>query len=84
MRMISSYTVYVEKEQSEGRADRILETANDVYIFEFKRDGTAEEAIAQIESRGYAREYAADKRTVHKIGCSFSSVAGTIEEWIAI
>ena len=81
MRMISAYTVFVEKEQSEGRADCIIEAANDIYIFEFKRDGSADEAIAQIEARGYAREYGTDKRKVHKIGCSFSSVTGTIQEW---
>ena len=81
MRMVSSYLVFVEKEQSEGRADCIVETVNDVYIFEFKLDGTADEALMQIELKGYAREYDADNRNVHKIGCSFSSETGTIEEW---
>ena len=84
MRMISSYLVYVEKEQSEGRADYIVEAADDVYIFEFKLDGTADEALMQIENKGYAREYEADKRNIHRIGCSFSSETGTIEDWKAI
>lgn len=84
MRMISSYTIFVEKEQSEGRVDCFVETANDVYIFEFKRDGTADEALAQIETKGYAREYGADKRRVHKIGCCFSSTTGTIDDWKAL
>lgn len=84
MRMISSYTIFVEKEQSEGRVDCVVETANDVYIFEFKRDGTADEALAQIETKGYAREYGADKRRVHKIGCCFSSTMGTIDDWKAL
>lgn len=81
MRMISSYTVFIEKEQSDGRVDCIIETTNDVYIFEFKLDGTAEDALCQIEAMGYAREYGADRRNVHKIGCSFSSLSGTIEDW---
>lgn len=81
MRMVSSYLVFVEKEQSEGRADCIVEAVNDVYIFEFKLDGTADEALMQIDKKGYAREYDADNRNIHKIGCSFSSETGTIEEW---
>lgn len=81
MRMISSYTVFIEKEQSEGRVDCIVETTHDVYIFEFKLDGSAEEAIQQIEDKGYAREYESDPRRIHKIGCNFSSQTGTIDGW---
>jgi hypothetical protein len=81
LRLISIYMVYIEKQSSQGRADCIIETDNFVYIFEFKLDGTADEALQQIEDRGYALPYASDKRTVYKIGCSFSSETGTIEEW---
>ena len=81
MRLISCYTVYTEKQLSEGRADCIIETDNHVYIFEFKLDGTACEALQQIRERGYAKAYEADSRTVHLIGASFSSKTGTIDEW---
>ncbi len=81
MRLMSVYMVYIEKQSSQGRADCIIETDNFVYIFEFKLDGTADEALQQIEDRGYALPYASDPRTVYKIGCSFSSETGTIEEW---
>ena len=81
MRLISVYTVYTEKVQSQGRVDCIVETPQYVYIFEFKLDGTADEALQQIEEKGYAREYASDKRQVFKIGASFSSETGTIGEW---
>ena len=80
-RLISVYTVYTEKEQSQGRADCIVETDDYIYIFEFKRDGTADEALAQIEAKGYARPYEADPRTLYKIGVSFSSETGTVEDW---
>ena len=83
LRMISCFTIYIEKEQSEGRVDCVVETPKYVYIFEFKRDGSAEEALEQIETKGYAREYAADDRTVYQIGCNFSSKTGTIEGWKA-
>ena len=81
LRLISVYTVYVEKQQSHGRVDCVLETPQYVYIFEFKLDGTAEEALRQIEEKGYAGEYASDTRTLYKIGASFSSETGTIGDW---
>ena len=77
----SVYTVYTEKEQSQGRSDCIVETPDYVYIFEFKRDGSADEALAQIEAKGYARPYEADPRTIYKIGVNFSSETGRVEEW---
>ena len=84
LRLISVYTVYVEKLQSHGRVDCVIETPQYVYIFEFKLDGTADEALRQIEEKGYAREYASDTRPLYKIGASFSSETGTIGEWKCI
>ena len=81
LRLISVYTVYVEKVQSQGRVDCVFETPQYVYIFEFKLDGTADDALRQIEEKGYANEYASDTRTLYKIGASFSSETGTIGDW---
>jgi hypothetical protein len=81
MRLISCYTVYTEKQLSEGRADCIVETPDYIYIFEFKLDGTADEALQQISDRGYAKAYAADQRPIYEIGATFSSKTGTVEEW---
>lgn len=81
LRLMSVYTVLAEQEQSEGRVDCIVETPGYVYIFEFKLDGTASEALQQIDDRGYARPYESDGRQVYKVGVSFSSKTGTIEEW---
>ena len=80
-RLLSTYVVLNEKEQSQGRADCIIETPQTVSIFEFKLDGSAEEALRQIDRQGYARPYAADHRTVYRVGVSFSSETGTISEW---
>ena len=84
MRLVSVYTVYVEKVQSQGRVDCIVETPEYVYIFEFKLDGTADDALRQIEEKGYAREYVSDPRKLYRIGAVFSSEAGTIGEWKAV
>ena len=81
LRMISCYTVFIEKEQSEGRVDCVVETPRFVYIFEFKRDGNSADALQQIKDKGYEREYITDGRKIYKIGCSFSSETGTIDDW---
>ena len=80
-RILSTYLVLTEKQQSEGRADCIIETKSGVFIFEFKLDGTADEALQQIEAKGYARPYEDEKRKIHKVGISFSSKTGTIADW---
>ena len=81
MRLISVYTVYTEKVQSHGRVDCIVETPDYIYIFEFKLNGKAAEALRQIEEKGYAAEYASDNRKLYKIGIVFSSETGTVSEF---
>ena len=81
MRMVSCYTVYTEKQQSEGRVDCIVEVPGYVYIFEFKLDGTATEALQQINDKRYALPYATDQRKLYRIGVSFSSETGTVADW---
>ena len=79
LRLLSVYTVYSEKEQSQGRVDCIVETPDYVYIFEFKLDGSAEQALQQIQEKGYAKPYLTDSRKLYQIGVNFSSETGTIE-----
>ncbi|MDO5342892.1 MAG: ATP-binding protein [Bacteroidia bacterium] len=80
-RLLSCYTTLTEKANSRGRADIIVETNDYVYIFEFKLDGTAAEALKQIDDKGYAEPYAADSRKVFRIGVAFSSERRNITEW---
>ena len=81
MRMQSCYTTLIEKENSRGRADMIIESDRDVYIFEFKLDGTAAEALQQIEDRQYALPYLSDSRAVHRIGVNISRETRTVDDW---
>ena len=83
-RLLSCYTTLTEKANSRGRADMIVETNDYVYIFEFKLDGTAAEALKQIEDRGYAEPYAADSRKLFKVGVAFSSEKRNITEWSVV
>jgi hypothetical protein len=74
---------YVESEvkSSVGRADVVVQLQDVVYVFEFKYDGTPEEALAQIDSKQYAIPYRADGRRVVKIGVNFDSATRTIGGW---
>ena len=83
LRLIGVYctAIHCEDRQSYGRVDCTLEMEDYVYIFEFKMDGTAQEALEQIEKTGYAKPYLADKRKVICIGVNFSSVTRTVEDW---
>ena len=81
-RLLSCYTTLLEKQNSKGRADIIIESDDDIYIFEFKLDGSAEEALQQIEEKQYALPYLGDKRTLHKIGVNISSSTRTVAEWL--
>lgn len=79
LRLMSSYVTFVEKEQSQGRVDCIIETDKYVYVMEFKRNGTTAEAMKQIDEKGYATEYLSDQRKVYKVAINFSSATGTID-----
>ena len=58
------------------------ETAGCVYVMEFKLNGTAEEALQQINDKQYALPFAADSREVFKIGVNFSNTTRNIERWV--
>ena len=72
----------MEYHTSRGRVDLVLKTSDYIYVMEFKLDGTAEEAMAQIDAKGYASAFAADGRKVVKVGVNFSSETRTIDRWI--
>lgn len=76
--------VRTEVHTAKGRADCVIETDNFVYVFEFKKDVSAKEALAQIEEQGYAKPYESDKRKLFKIGVNFSSKDRNITEWEVI
>ena len=66
-----------------GVADCIVTTADSIYIFEFKLsgNGSAEDALSQIKTNGYAEQYKADGKKIVLIGSSFDEQTRTIKEW---
>ena len=80
-RLAGLYTE-VEYRTSRGRIDLVLKTRDYIYVMEFKLDGSAEDAIKQIEDRQYALPFATDPRKLFKIGVNFSSTTRNIEKWV--
>lgn len=79
-RLMGQY-VDVEVNTAIGRADAVVKLPDTIYVFEFKFDGTPDEALAQIDSKQYALPYQADGRRIVKAGVNFDSATRTIGEW---
>ena len=80
-KLVGFYTK-VEYHTSEGRIDLVLQTDKFIYIMEFKLNGTAEEALQQINDKHYALPFEMDERKLFKIGVNFSAETRNIEKWI--
>ena len=71
-----------EVKTARGRIDAVVETPDYIYVFEFKLRGTSEEALAQIEEKGYAAKFASDPRKLFRIGCAFDWDQRNLGRWI--
>ena len=77
------FYVKAEYHTSEGRIDLVLQTDKFVYVIEFKLDGTAEDALRQINEKHYALPFeAGGNRRLFKIGVNFNAKMRNIEKWI--
>jgi hypothetical protein len=65
-----------------GRTDMVVWMNDTVYVFEMKVNGTAREALEQIDNKGYAIPYQTDGRKVVKVGVKFNAKTRVPEEWI--
>ena len=79
-KMLGFY-VDVERHTSDGRMDMLIQTKDYIYILEFKMDKSADEALAQIEEKQYAKPFVQDSRKLYKIGVNFSTATRRIEGW---
>lgn len=79
-RLLGQY-VDVEERSAKGRADAIVKTKDYIYVFEFKLDGSVDEALKQIDDKGYLLPYNVDERRLVKIGVSFDALERNIGEW---
>lgn len=71
----------VERNTSRGRMDILLKTKDYIYILELKLDKSADEALCQINDKGYAEPFKSDGRHIYKIGVNFSTETRSIDGW---
>ncbi len=76
--------IETEVRSSHGRADAVVKTSDYIYVFEFKLNGTAQEAIKQIDDKGYLIPYSADGRKLFKVGVRFDAETRNLGDWIII
>ncbi|MHB9292216.1 hypothetical protein Holit_01311 [Hollandina sp. SP2] len=70
-----------ELKTADGRIDALVETKKYVYCFEFKLDGTADEALQQIDSKEYLLQWRNRRKVLYKIGINFDSEKRNIGNW---
>lgn len=70
-----------EVRSARGRADAIVKTPKYIYVFEFKLNGTAEQALQQIDDKGYLIPFQTDGRELVKVGVEFSKEERNISRW---
>lgn len=71
-----------EVRSAKGRADAVVKTPDYIYVFEFKLDGSAHEALKQIDEKGYLIPYFADGRQLVKVGIDFNHSERNLGDWI--
>ena len=82
--IFSMLNVYVRTQVkcAGGRTDMVVWMPDTVYVFELKVNGTAQEALEQIDKNSYAIPYQADGRKVVKVGVKFNAETRVPDEWI--
>ena len=65
-----------------GRTDMVVWMPDTIYVFELKVNGTAKDALEQIDKNSYSIPYQTDGRKVVKVGVKFNAETRVPEEWI--
>ena len=74
--------VETEVRSARGRADAVVKTKDTIYVFEFKLNGSAEEALQQIDEKGYLIPYTLDGKRLVKIGVNFNKETRSVERYL--
>ena len=70
--LLSGTDSHAERHSYKGRSDLEVLTPDYIYLFEFKYNKSAREAMKQIHSRDYAGRYAMTPVTIYLIGANFN------------
>ena len=76
--------VETEVRSARGRADAVVKTKDYIFVFEFKLNGSAEDALKQIDEKGYLIPYKLDGRSLVKIGVNFSKETRNVDTYLIL
>ncbi len=84
--IFSMLNVYVQTQVkcARGRADMVVYMPDTIYVMELKINGTAQDALDQINGKGYALRYATDGRRIVKVGMGFSIEKRAMTEYLIL
>jgi hypothetical protein len=74
--------VEAEVHTNRGRIDAVVQTANHIFVLEFKLHDTAENALKQIQETDYARKYQSESKTLTLVGVGFNAETRNLGEWV--
>ena len=74
--------VETEIRSAHGRADAVVKTKDTIYVFEFKLNGSAEEALQQIDEKGYLITYTLNGKRLVKVEVNFSKETRNVERYL--
>ena len=74
--------VEAEYHTSEGSIDILIKTKSYIYIIELKINGTAEDALTQINEKRYSEPFSTDGRRLIKMGIGFALESHAIDSYI--
>lgn len=72
----------IERRTSDGRIDLIVETSDFLYIFEFKINSNAKEALEQIKDKKYWEPFRFSDKRAFIIGASFDTKTRKMNDFI--
>lgn len=75
--------IEAEARTNNGRIDAVVHTDQCIYVFEFKLDGSAEEALAQIKDKSYYEKFLASNKGIILVGANFSTAKRGVETWLS-
>ena len=75
-----NFNIEAEYSTNKGRIDAVVKTKNKIYIFEFKLNDSADNALTQIKEREYYQKYYG-KRKLTLIGVNFDYKSRNIQNW---
>ena len=81
--MMIGFRAQAEVQTNDGRIDAVVEVDDHIYLFEFKLDKSADEAMDQIKDRQYYQKYQGRGKPITYIGANFNTKKRTVDDWKA-